>query len=413
MIVYVDTQSPTVVLTLPTYVDNVPFTVSRKVMDGSGKVTYTLDYRRADEMAWTSWLPATGSLTQTGEMHEVFSKTIALGHTYHFRLYACDKANNCAEDIKSIRVGAYRLYLPLTLRAYPPTWKQGAGLASIALRAPIGCGESTWYAGTNTDGVWRSTNNAQNWSRIADLQPEAYPIAPNSTNCMQAFVAVWGEGVYRLDGAQSTLVMGNLGEPFVYGLVLKGNVLYAGTNSQGIYTTTIGSVDWQPANAGIGNLNIRSLFNIDGTLYAGARACTLYSSTNNGGTWAEHRVLADAAACANAQVWSVANVKGVLYAGLGLDKGLYYQAGDAWSKAAMLGDRTIWGLAYDDHNDLLYVSAYGAGVSRCAVGNDGAIEDCRRAAPGLGTQNTRELYIHNNLLVAGSDDGVWYLPLAP
>ena len=417
--VYVDTQAPTALLTLShTYVDNVPITVSWQVTDGSGEVAYALNYRRVGDQAPIRWLPPTGWLTQTGEMSAVFSESIALGHTYEFLLHACDKANNCDESRKSIRVGPYRLYLPLTLREHPPMWKRGVGSTGIALRSPVGCGESTWYAGTNSEGVWRSTNSAQTWSRIADLQLEAYPIAPNpAVDCTEAFVAVWGEGVYHLDETSSALVTENLGEPFVYGLVLRDGTLYAGTDSLGIYKTGIDNVNWQPVNTGIDadDLRIRSLFSIGDTLYAGARRCSLYISTGNGETWTKQTVITDTIACNDAQVWSVANVEATLYAGLGLNRGLHYSATNVWKQVDSIPSTTIWGLAYDGQN-ALYVSAYGAGVYRCTVDGDGVIDEiegCRSAAPGLGTQNTRELYIHNNLLVAGSDDGVWRLPLVP
>jgi hypothetical protein len=38
---------------------------------------------------------------------------------------------------------------------------------------------------------------------------------------------------------------------------------------------------------------------------------------------------------------------------------------------------------------------------------------CSAHNMGLMTLNTREIYIHDDLAVAGSDDGLWYHPLLP
>lgn len=123
--VHVDTVAPTVWLTLPTYTKNVTFPVAWRVEDGSGEVSYTLAYQRDDDdrTQWTAWPSGTSYLTQTGEMSDTFTvtqQTIDEGHTYHFRLRAYDKGHNTSAVTESIRVGKWRLYLPLVLRNYPP-----------------------------------------------------------------------------------------------------------------------------------------------------------------------------------------------------------------------------------------------------------------------------------------------------
>jgi hypothetical protein len=122
--VHVDTVAPTVWLTLPTYTKNVTFPVAWRVEDGSGEVSYTLAYQRDDDLTqWTAWPSGTSYLTQTGEMSDTFTvtpQTIDEGHTYHFRLRAYDKGHNTSAVTESIRVGKWRLYLPLVLRNYPP-----------------------------------------------------------------------------------------------------------------------------------------------------------------------------------------------------------------------------------------------------------------------------------------------------
>jgi hypothetical protein len=411
--VYVDNQAPaTAMLTLPTYTENLTFPVAWHAEDGSGEVRYTLQYRRDDQMTWVDWM------TRTENVSAVFTVTqqaVQAGHTYDFRMQAYDKGHNASNWItESIRVGKWRLYLPVVVRNYPPVWRRGAGSAGMEFRAPIGCGESIWYAGTGgTDGVWRSTDNARNWDKIADLWPEAYPVVVDPDNCAEAFVSVWGSGIFRLSGTLFVSITENLGEPYVYGLTLKDNYLYAGTSNQGIYKTNIQDIDWQSVNTGIVDQRIRSLANIDGALYAGSRNCSFYVSYSDGEGWDKYTVLEEAA-CEDEQVWSIAAIEGTLYAGLGGGRGLYYLDRGAWKQAPapVPGDKTIRGLAYDGVENL-YVSAYEGGVYRCEVDDTGLMTACYDISRGLGSLSVREIRLHNDLLVVGSDDGVWYLPLSP
>jgi hypothetical protein len=78
------------------------------------------------------------------------------------------------------------------------------------------------------------------------------------------------------------------------------------------------------------------------------------------------------------------------------------------------------GLAYDQVSRNLYVSTYGEGIYRCQVdATSGVPSDCQPYSSGLilSPLNTRELAIGaaagERLLVAGSDNGVWYLSLLP
>jgi hypothetical protein len=119
------------------------------------------------------------------------------------------------------------------------------------------------------------------------------------------------------------------------------------------------------------------------------------------------------AGCDDAQVWSVAEVKNTLYAGLGLEKGLFYLDGVVWTPVVGLPGGNVYGLAFDAPNDYLYASVHGAGVYRCQVDGAGKPATCSPYNLGLTTLDTREIHIHNDLLVVGSDDGVWYRPLLP
>ncbi len=409
MTVWVDRVMPTVVITGPErWAGLTPIPLRWNAQDGSG-----IRRVRLHVLTGTDWQEA--GPAQTG-LSGTFFFTPTENLTYTFTLQATDGEGNQSPlpgPMITVTVQPVRVYLPAVVRDYPLPWRQGANTAGKVFRTPSGCKEKTWYAGTSgDDGVWKSTDGAETWEKVADLKPYAYPVVANPSNCDEAFVAVWGPGVYRIQGGAATPINNGLGELYLYGLALSGTTLYAGTSSQGIYRTAIDNIAWTPANEGINDKRIRSLYAAEGKLYAGARGCTLYVSGNGGATWSEFPIPVQGG-CDDAQVWSLAPAQGALYAGLGQEKGLYVLEGTTWSRVEAIPAKTIYGLAYDDTYGYLYVSAYGAGVYRCRIDGSGRATTCSPHNEGLTTAETREITIHGGLVVVGSNDGVWYRPLLP
>ena len=88
--------------------------------------------------------------------------------------------------------------------------------------------ESTIYAGTNSGKVFRITNSETAWTAFgADLLSSVQTL--NST----------------------------------------GNVIYAGTSSLGVHKSTAENADWSANNDGLTNTNVKSLYFVDNSLYAG------------------------------------------------------------------------------------------------------------------------------------------------
>jgi hypothetical protein len=409
--VYVDTIPPRqITLTAPIYTEDEQFPISWSASDGSGLVRYDLQYRRNDQAFWTDWLTNSSVTSQT---FTVSAQEISKGYHYIFRVRARDKGYNLSDWVSAwTRVGRYRLYLPLTIRYVAPLWRQAAGTQGTHFRAPVGCENTTWYAGTyDTAGVWKSTDSAQTWQKIANLQPFAYPVVVDPANCQRAFVSVWGRGVYHLAGDTPLAINQNLGELYVYSLALTNTTLYAATDNLGIYRTDVSTgVNWQTFNDGLDDLRIRSLYLAGNKLYAGGKGCRIYTWNDDDSAWEAQSVLTDN--CENASVRSIALVRQTLYAGLGLERGLYHD-GATWQQVAAIPSRPIYGLAYDDVYGYLYVSVYGAGVYRCQVDAQGQLTACAPHNLGLTSLSTREIHIHNRQLVVSSDDGLWYQPLTP
>jgi len=395
-----------------------PIKIEWATDDGDGCGVDTMDhYCSIDGGDWTYCTTTTG----VAGTFDFVPPTVTLAGpiTYGLASAATDHLGNAeplpgeADTIVVVRPA--RLYLPLVVREFPPAWKRGSNTAGIRFYTPSGCGGNTWYAGTpdgGVVGVWKSTDNVKSWARIVTLSPYPFPVVANPNDCNQAFVSVWGSGVYHITDSSARPINHGLDEKYVYGLAIVGQTLYAGTSNQGVYKTDINNIAWDDKNNGIVNRRIRSLTVVGNRVYAGARACTFYFSDDNGNSWSERVVLSSASGCGDAQVWSVAEVKGVTYAGLGLGKGLYYDTGSGWEKVDAIPDNIIYGLAYDNENNYLYVSTYDSGIYRCKkIDGTDEVQGCRQYNQGLTTLNMREIKIHDELLVVGSDDGVWYLPL--
>jgi hypothetical protein len=107
------------------------------------------------------------------------------------------------------------------------------------------------------------------------------------------FISTTGNGLAR--------VMGVSGQEWVTDLLLPGvvanclaadpldrNVLYAGTEGQGVLRSADKGSTWQPA--GIAGKIVKSLVvspTTNGTLYAGVRPAAIFISRDSGSTWAE------------------------------------------------------------------------------------------------------------------------------
>ena len=410
---YDATPPTTVTITAPEHISATQFLVSWSAQDAtSGVATYTIAYSGTADTAWQAWLTNTTATSGT-------SPALAPDTDYIFRVTAYDRAGNSDWRETTTHVGAFYIYLPLVVRNYPPPWRQADGTNDISFYDISVCPYDSrlQYAGTSADGLYHSIDGGETWQRWA-LDGRATPVVVNPTNCAEAFVATWGSGVYRVTGQnQATPINQGLDELYLYGLVISGQTLYAGTATRGVYKTDISNVNWTAINTGISDLRIRSLYLINDTLYAGGRQCTYYYSNNGGNSWSPETILSggQGGACQDAQTWAIAQVDSVLYAGLGLDKGLYRRsAGGTWTQVSDVPTVTIYRFGLYHYLSHLYVGTYGYGVYTCE--GDGRCRPLPNS--GLGTSNIRGITVAEvpdvyPRLLAGSDDGLWWVPLVP
>jgi len=152
---------------------------------------------------------------------------------------------------------------------------------------------STLYAGTQGKGVFKSTDGGISWTAVnaglINTDVEALVIDPQNPRVL--YVGTSG-GVYKSIDSGTTWLQANNGLTTTAILALaidpqNTNILYAGTNGGGIFETTDGGMNWSPINNGLTSTIVLSLA-IDpqdsNIVYAGT-VDGVFKSTNGGGNW--------------------------------------------------------------------------------------------------------------------------------
>ena len=160
------------------------------------------------------------------------------------------------------------------------------GIAGLAV-IPRGIGGEYLFAGTDTGGVFLSTNRGAIWT------PVDSGLTERSIRCLATsgtdIFAGTGSGVFvsRDTGASWTSASVGLTDTTVLCLAASGGNLFAGTDEAGVFRSTDGGGSWKPASTGLTDLNILCLAASGKYVFAGVwGADRLFLSENNGDTWA-------------------------------------------------------------------------------------------------------------------------------
>jgi len=145
------------------------------------------------------------------------------------------------------------------------------------------------YAGTATDGVYRSTDNGQSWTPVNNgLSDDGLDVRALMSSGSDLYAGTFDGGLYRsTDNGQSWTPVKTVLSSQVFALLSSGGGLFAGTLGGGIYRSTDGGQSWTPVNNGLsGNaLYVIALLSSESSLYAGTSFGGVYRSTDNGGSW--------------------------------------------------------------------------------------------------------------------------------
>ncbi len=205
----------------------------------------------------------------------------------------------------------------------PEIWTQtlsGTGAIWQRCIAISPTNQQIMYAGSNTSGIWKSTNGGANWvqvnSGLLALNMQSVEVSPSDPNYVYCGTGIGGTnaGIYVTTNGGTLWTQRNVGitdsagtQEFVINptdpniaLVSIWNASNFTNSINGVYKTTNGGVSWAPANTGMGsNKNViclsRNPLNFN-TMYAGTSFLVpnppgtgptfIYKSFNGGSTWA-------------------------------------------------------------------------------------------------------------------------------
>jgi len=143
-----------------------------------------------------------------------------------------------------------------------------------------------------TGGVLRSTNNGNDWDTLGLTNNAEIAIALNSIG--NIFVGTAAQGVYRSTDNGQNFVQINQGldtsngmNPVSFAINTSGHI-YLGTLSGGVFRSTDNGDNWTQINQGITNTQILSLIiNSNGNIFAGTSGGGVFRSADNGASWVQ------------------------------------------------------------------------------------------------------------------------------
>ncbi len=267
------------------------------------------------------------------------------------------------------------------------SWQSaGVGLANSSVRTiahhPILSGTALAGAGTG-GGVHVTSSEGLFWSQVADTngQGAVSDLIYDPLDASRVYAGMMDRGVLRSNDGGSNWTKINLGLTSfrTRALAVADTHRYVGTDTSGIFYTTLNSLSWQPRITGLPNLMIRALTTKPGvpkTVYAGTDGAGIYQSTNSGVSWTPlNTYLTDT----TGRSLLVRNDPGgTLVCGTGFGDGIWRSTNDgiSWIRAAVFDTRNSVLALEETGGGELYAAAYGNGVySSLDGGSNWAITD--------------------------------------
>ncbi|MBI5215313.1 MAG: T9SS type A sorting domain-containing protein [Ignavibacteriae bacterium] len=269
------------------------------------------------------------------------------------------------------------------------------------------------YVGTFGRGVYRTTDNGENWTQVTIDFPHLYVDCLSINDSGHIFAGSDGSGIYRStdNGENWTWLANGLTNMNIQTLAINDSGhIFAGTGAGGgIFRSTNNGNNWTNINSGLTFPYIWSIaFNDSGHVFAGAGNGNIYQSKNNGDLWLlidsglttglitsiaidnQGKIFASYASSFSSggvlrstdngmtwigvnnglndkSFWSIAvNDSGHLFAGT--YDGLVFRTmdhGASWTQIMTLGlkDQSVFSLAFN-HNGHVFMGTGGAGVLR-------------------------------------------------
>jgi photosystem II stability/assembly factor-like uncharacterized protein len=187
------------------------------------------------------------------------------------------------------------LLLATSMLSYPQQWTQtkGPGGGSVIDMLER---NNTILAAT-LGGIFRSTDNGENWSRSVTGMPEAGFMTCLAQSPNYLYAAGWSEGLFRSsdDGATWTEVPINVSNVFILSLFCVGEDIYIGCEGAGVVRSTDGGANFALVNAGYpGSANVVDFALVGNYLFTGLAgnggSVGIYRTSLNAINWTQKYV---------------------------------------------------------------------------------------------------------------------------
>jgi hypothetical protein len=236
-------------------------------------------------------------------------------------------------------------------------------------------------------GVYKTTNNGDNWS-YANLGNQSVGSIIVGSNVM--FAGSSGGVNYSTDNG-SNWNQASLNYLGIYSMTLNATNAFAGTGS-GIFMAALNNPSsWSPTTV---NQSVLSLAANGNTVFAGTDGNGVFISTNNGTTWNQTSMNSQ-------QVWSIAVSGNNVFAGTGIGIYISSNSGASWTYNSSF---TLWTKAFAINGNTIFA---GTGASGFYVSNDNGLNWTPKNE-GLSYNNiTNICTIGNYIFISTLDENVY------
>ena len=254
------------------------------------------------------------------------------------------------------------------------------------------------FAGTDSNGVYMSSNNGVNWVQSSLNNQTVYALVVNGSNI---FAGTGGNGIYVSSNNGQNWTQTSLNNKYVLGLVVIGGNIFATTYFySGIYRSTNNGQNW--TQYALYGYNMREIAGSGTNIYANCDSSnhdygSIYTSTNSGQNWTQ--TLTNV----NPNCFTISG--NYIFLGAGGHIYLSTNSGQNWSVLINIGG--TWALASSGSN---IFAGYDDGTFNVSS-NYGQTWTQRNEGMPMGS-GIRSLFIYNGYLFAGKDNtGIWRRPL--
>ncbi len=258
------------------------------------------------------------------------------------------------------------------------------------------------------DGVFRSLNNGDTWSRQDKGLPddvEVYRLVVNNQTAgtQPVFACTYEDGLYRSVDRAATWTSKGLDGQFLYDFAINPELAgnwFAATSFRGLYSSKDAGVTWKPSHAGVSSANITGMASLpaqSGFIYAGVFGVGVMRTADNGSHWVYFN-----AGLEDLYVTDLISLGNRMYALT--PSGVFFSSGAAWTRLAL---PTVSGIDADTYfNEIqMRVNLPEALLEKSA---DDQVSALHAAGVEAGNLPLTSLASLNGVLFGGtSGKGVW------